>query len=98
MIDVTHTHTIISNGDLLENAERIAHTVVGNKPIDAVFITTKVIIESDATSLSLFFLSSLIALSPSGVAALPSPNILALMFIDIYENAALFLSTSGNSL
>ena len=42
-------------------------------------------------------LSSSIAFNPNGVAALPSPKILALMFIVMFLNAGLFLSSFGKS-
>lgn len=57
--------------------------MVGISCIDAVFIKTNVTMLSVAVSSRLCFFNSPIALIPSGVAALPSPNRLALMFIEI---------------
>ena len=62
---------------------------------DDVLITRKVIIDLEAVLLSLFSLfNSLIAFSPKGVAAFPSPNIFITIFEDIYPMA---LSPSGIS-
>ena len=57
--------------------------MVGINCIDAVFIKTNVTMLSVAVSFRLRFFNSPIALIPSGVAALPNPSRLALMFIEI---------------
>ena len=59
--------------------------------------TTKMTISLLAVSEQLFsLLSSPIAFSPNGVAALPSPKRFALMFIVMLLKASLFLSSLGN--
>lgn len=63
-------------------------TVVGNMVTDDVFITIKVIILREATSLFLFnSFNFSIAFMPNGVAAFPSPNIFITIFEDIYPIA-----------
>lgn len=74
-------------------------TVVGIIETDAAFITTKRTISLDAVK-SFVFVSSLrrdIASSPKGVAALPSPNIFAVIFIDIAFLAGEFFFNLGNN-
>lgn len=63
-------------------------TVVGINWMEAVFSTTKITMELEATPGSGFsFSSSLIAFSPKGVAALPSPRKLAAIFIRMARQA-----------
>ena len=71
-------------------------TVVGMIVTEEVLITKNVIMLREATSLLLFSLcSSLIALRPKGVAALPSPSIFITIFEDIYPIAGSPSEISG---
>ena len=73
--------------------------VVGIMETDAAFITTKRTISFEAVK-SFMLVSSLrrdIASSPKGVAALPSPNIIAVIFIDMAFLAGEFFSNFGNN-
>ena len=92
-----HTHGRTSKGCAEPKLFLRAATVVGMSWIDAVFISTKVSMLSEAVSDGQRFFSSLIACSPSGVAAFPSPSRFALIFIEIKRNASDSGSTSGYS-
>lgn len=82
--EVIRAGSIISVGDLLAYSLRNIATVVDIKCNDAVFITTNLTILSSAVGEWLFsLLRRLIAFSPKGVAALSSPSIFAVMFIEI---------------
>ena len=73
-------------------------TVVGIICKEAVFKTINIIILSLSVSLFSFsFCNSFIAFKPSGVAAFPRPNILAIIFIVILSYALLFTVISGNN-
>lgn len=72
-------------------------TVVGMMVTEDVFITRKVIILREATSLFLFnSFNFSMAFIPNGVAAFPSPNIFITIFEDIYPMAGWSLGISGN--
>ena len=72
--------------------------VEGISWIEAVFITAKVHISSEAVCLYLLsLLNSSMALSPRGVAALPIPRRFAVIFIDIADIAGEFFSRRGKS-
>lgn len=72
-------------------------TVVGMMVTDDVFITRKVIILREATSLFLFNSCNFsMAFIPNGVAAFPSPNIFMTIFEDIYPMAGWSWGISGN--
>ncbi len=86
----------ISNGEVEPYCCRRMDIIVGTSCIEAVFITVKIIMLRVAIPGVLFFLLiSFIAEMPSGVAALPSPSIFAVIFIQIARMAGL---SSGRSL
>ena len=72
--------------------------VVGIRVTPQVFITRKVIMLLVASSLFLFnFCREFMAFNPNGVAAFPSPNILAIIFEEIKPSDSWPLGISGNS-
>lgn len=94
-----HIGTIISPGFAEPAFKRNAINVDGISCIDAVFITTNMTISFDATFEPLLSLSSsVIALSPSGVAALLIPSMFAIIFITMAFIAAEFFLSFGKSM
>ena len=96
--DVSSAGTKISMGDRLPYAPLSMATVVGSRCTAAVFMTMKRTISFEAvpSAAPVSVFKRLIASSPNGVAALPSPKRLAVMFIDMAETAGESFLSFGN--
>lgn len=97
--DVRRAGNIMSMGAVLPFSLLSIATVVGIIETDAAFITTKRTISLEAVK-SFMLDSSFsrdIASRPKGVAALPRPNMFAVIFIDIAFIAGEFFFNLGNN-
>ena len=95
IVETNVTNTVLV-GSVLPYIIRSAIKVVGITVIALVFNAVNVNILLLASSLLLFSSCKLfMAFNPNGVAALPNPNIFAIMLLDINPNAWWFLGISG---